>query len=686
VKYRGFKGCIAMLLLLSLSTLAMADDDSDFDGIPDSIEGDSDPDADGIPNYLDLDSDGDGQLDALEAGDNPNEPRDTDGDGIPDYLDLDSDNDGLPDSVEYGTQDTDNDGIPDNQDPDSDNDHIPDSVEGDVNTDGDVNPNYIDWDSDNDTIPDRAEYGSDPNNPVDTDTDGMPDYIDTDSDNDGIPDSVEGLNDADFDGVFSYIDTDSDNDGIPDSVEGVGDDDGDGIPNYLDAPLNESNIDTDGDGWYDADDRDDDNDGLMDFQENMLIDSDGDGVYDSKDLDSDNDAICDAHEGGHFDVPEDCRFEVTNPDNFGIPDIVSNYPLSVFDTDDDGIPNLLDIDSDDDGLFDLTENGGFDIDNNGLIDRFIDENGDGKDDTAPSLLIDLDQDSIPDYIDPFIGFDDSNGPNGGSNQPGSVGTTENSTQDTPPAFETSVNGYGGGCSVGGLGNDPLLVLMIILSVIVLSYKSRRKYVAVALAALSLQACAISNNPGTFKQSLYFATGVGVSRLAPEPRSDELRVTDSTDRSNSITVGADLTRDFAIEFASHVLGESEIGEAGTIAYDVAPTISVLRYMFRDPVKQRLRVGFSGFGRLGSGIIENEAEVNLKKNNVSTIVVGLGMEYIFYNGIGIRAEVQSFDSDAQSATVGLTYRFGIRPKKPEPVKPPTNRTYIPPKVARPPAKRY
>ena len=34
------------------------DDDSDGDGIPDSVEGIDDPDRDGRPSYLDLDSDG----------------------------------------------------------------------------------------------------------------------------------------------------------------------------------------------------------------------------------------------------------------------------------------------------------------------------------------------------------------------------------------------------------------------------------------------------------------------------------------------------------------------------------------------------------------------------------------------------------------------------------------------------
>lgn len=74
-----------------------ADLDSDYDGIPDSVEGVLDTDGDGIPNFLDTDSDGDGYDDRFEG------TEDFDGDGVPNYLDIDSDGDGIPDSIESPT-------------------------------------------------------------------------------------------------------------------------------------------------------------------------------------------------------------------------------------------------------------------------------------------------------------------------------------------------------------------------------------------------------------------------------------------------------------------------------------------------------------------------------------------------------------------------------------------------------
>jgi hypothetical protein len=59
-----------------LTTHVLGNEDSDGDGIPDSVEGASDPDHDETPNYLDLDSDDDGVPDALEhaLGSDPYDP------------------------------------------------------------------------------------------------------------------------------------------------------------------------------------------------------------------------------------------------------------------------------------------------------------------------------------------------------------------------------------------------------------------------------------------------------------------------------------------------------------------------------------------------------------------------------------------------------------------------------------
>lgn len=169
----------------------LSQQDSDGDGIPDSVEIGSDPnnprdtDGDGILNYLDTDSDGDGIPDFVEIGPNPNNPKDTDDDTIPNYLDTDSDGDGILDANEVGPnsdnpRDSDGDGILDYLDTDSDGDDIPDANENNA----DSNDSGSEPDIDENSLPEGATL-------QDVDGDEIPNYLDTDSDNDGLNDNQD---------------------------------------------------------------------------------------------------------------------------------------------------------------------------------------------------------------------------------------------------------------------------------------------------------------------------------------------------------------------------------------------------------------------------------------------------------------------------------------------------------------
>ena len=368
------------------------DKDSDADAIPDIVEGTVDTDGDGDANYIDVDSDADNIPDSVEG------VVDTDGDGQPDYLDSDSDNDGLPD-LDEGVADTDGDGIPDflappasptapapNPNTDSDSDGIPDAVEGTADTDGDGQPDANDTDSDNDGIPDNVEAGADPLNPIDSDGDGTGDNLDLDSDNDGILDAAEGGSDLDGDGTANYLDLDVDNDGILDIIEARSD---------VDAVLL---LDGDLDGVIDTAGVAFGVNGLADTVETgaetgavnfTLADSDSDGLPDFMDLDSDNDSISDVLEMGLDDADLD-NFVDVQPTAFQLPS----------DQDNDGVANFRDLDSDNDGLTDLIEVGGVDADSDGRIDNFNDADNDGIDDSVvASLPIDTDGDGLQDQLD-----------------------------------------------------------------------------------------------------------------------------------------------------------------------------------------------------------------------------------------------------------------------------------------------
>jgi len=299
-----------------------------------------DLDADGVSDGYEImagtdpavvDTDGDGIADVDEFGSDQANPVDTDADGVIDGLDMDSDNDGIADSVEGGALVTD--------------------------TDNDGRPDFQDTDSDGDYLPDGIEASY---SPLDVDGDGLPNYLDVDSDGDGIPDSVESgitvWSDSDADGISDAFDVD---------LTGGADLQNDGVDDAI------ALLDTDLDSQLNAYDNDSDNDGLSDTLEsdiNLSLDGDGDGIVDIYDvdatggLDSNNDGVDDA-------------VVATNTDN-------------------DAVPDYLDLDSDNDAVPDVIEAGGTDSDpRDGIIDDADVNQGSI---TTPTTS---DGDALPDFRD-----------------------------------------------------------------------------------------------------------------------------------------------------------------------------------------------------------------------------------------------------------------------------------------------
>ena len=501
----------------------------------------SDADGDGVPDFRDLDSDGDGIADLVEAG-----GTDADGDRRVDGF-TDADGKGVDDRVQASALpifDTDGDGTPDFRDTDSDGDTIDDRTESGGttpprDTDGDGAADYREQDSDGDGTSDRIEAGDDPSAPDDSngdgthdfqdpdvadgdgddmDGDGVPDVVDADSDGDGLLDSVEGGVDSDGDGVTDERDRDSDNDGIGDAVEAFGggasgvvlDSDGDGVPDYRD-------LDSDSDSVFDAYEADHfvltaegrlqsatavDEQGLAAGSEDAATDTDGDGVPDYRDLDSDNDGIVDLFEVGAVDGDGDGRLDDLRDANGDGADDRLQQAISLWiDTDGDGVPDMRDLDSDDDSLFDIVEahGGDGDLDHDGVIDAFVDADGDGLDDNVRAAGVgagmrDTDGDGLPDQTDldsdgdgvfdiveaggvdengdgvvdrePTDGGLNDDDPDPATDLPDSDGDGTPDFQQATGGVETGLGGSGFGCSVVGPAGsrggvfDPTLALLL----------------------------------------------------------------------------------------------------------------------------------------------------------------------------------------------------------------------------------
>ena len=250
----------------------------------------------------------------------------------------------------------------------------------------------------------------------DTDGDGTFDYMDIDSDGDGILDYSERYIDSDGDGRMDYVDLDSDNDGILDSRETAADSDGDGIPNYLDLDADgdgildsfeglikyRNQVDSNNDGHVDCS-VDANRNGLLDCVESSMggasfevPDTDGDGIPDFLDLDSDNDGILDRIElRGDPDGDGLPNYRDSDSDGDKLGDIVEGAA----DPDADGIPNFLDLDSDGDGISDQMEGPTTCMT---CTDR-VDNNESGWDDrnefATSGWTVDTDKDGTPDFLD-----------------------------------------------------------------------------------------------------------------------------------------------------------------------------------------------------------------------------------------------------------------------------------------------
>ena len=687
------------------------DSDSDNDGIPDSIEGSVDTDGDGIPDSQDSDGNNDGIPDSLLGS------GDLDGDGIPDYLDSDIDGDGVSNTEEAqpdATTDTDGDGLPDFIDSDSDNDGVPDSEESRGDTDGDGIPDFADTDADGDGVPDVAEgFG-------DTDGDGVADFIDLDADNDGIPDVTEGVDDTDRDGVLDTKDLDSDNDGLPDIVEAGGDDvDGNGrVDDYVDnnndgyddgmaaVPLPVDNSDSD--DLPDYKDLDSDNDGIPDTRESTLaaLDNNGDGRIDAG---VDAQALQQSSDfpGGQL------LNDIVDEDGDGWAD---NIPVNmIVDTDGDGTPNHQDRDSDGDGINDLIEAGGVDEDGDGEVDGWNDIDADGiPDDIDADQLGTSDSDSDGDGIADFADADYLNEADADGDgivdrfdiDPFDEGFARSSTGE--PLLSSALpdtdgdgisdvqqpineqgfirTGLGGGGSLNPLS---LLALWFFAAVVFRCRKAtqinpgrwvwrkamhgrgKRSLVAVAIL-FSVSGCSTlgfqipsetlqhaSAVPEQLKvgNHIYVAAGVGTSRLKPD--TSEVTTFAVNDRNNGgqqLTLGVDVSRQLSLELHSADLGAAGLSPEGGINYNMHGA-SALIYAGKNRHNYK-RAGFTGYGRVGYGVMENSAAGNIpyRQEESNHLLIGAGLEYMTPVGLGFRADVVSYEDDAQYAQLAIVYRMG------------------------------
>ncbi|MEM7373634.1 MAG: hypothetical protein AAF587_33735 [Bacteroidota bacterium] len=405
------------------------------------------------------DSDGDYKADdtaiIFEHGDGTK--LDTDGDGVPDFLDLDADNDGAPDIVEAGGIDSNGDGRTDSS-TDADADGLVDVFDSNA-SDGPggsgsngsalVKTAGSDTDSDGLADDDAITWTHGNGMSIDTDGDRCPDQLDVDADNDGIPDLIDlGGIDSQADGRID-VTTDADGDGLADIYDSNASDGPRGSGTNGSALIQTNGTDTNSDGLADGDatigyvngassglpdtdadkipnhiDLDADGDGLLDVTEaggldaeaeiSISIGADGNGIADG-DTDADKDGYIDTYDPNTSDGPGGTGTNGTALMTVAADGVDSDsrgeytHGAGIGDSDGDDVPDFLDVDADNDGIFDIYEAqltagyvrpDGSDDDKDGIDNAFDDDdlNFGGATD-AGLTAINTGGSGLPDYLD-----------------------------------------------------------------------------------------------------------------------------------------------------------------------------------------------------------------------------------------------------------------------------------------------
>ncbi len=513
----------------------------------------------------------------------------------------------------------------------------------------------------------------------DSDGDGIDDTIDTDDDNDTVSDDQEGTGDTDDDGVADCLDLDSDNDGIPDLVEAVAD------RNLL------GRLDSDRDGQLDVGVFIGIN-GLADAVETApdsgqsitgTNDLDADSLFDQQDLDADNDGLPDVIEAGASDTDFDGLLDrFRDIDGNGLSDQLALLPVATRDTDDDGVFDFRDLDSDQDGLTDLLEWLGQDADGDGRLDQFTDADADGiNDDYGPDSppVADSTGDGVPDHLD-----DETAGASSApANQPSSGSETESGSQAGSAPVSAPVSAVeadpvaddGGGSSAnpqaapvtigqegGGVGGcrvsagderDPTLALLALLASFVL-WGRRFTRGVLLVAVVTTAGCAgpgASYSGGAVRDvqawQSYAGAGFGVSQFVIETEGTGIAVDDDQGTLGMVTAGI-RQGPYAIEGRFADLGEVSFVDTddslGLQAVDLSSLLSLRGYAVEP------------FVRLGVGALFGSGGVEADLRNEFHAVLGGGLDVPINERWALRAEMFTHDVDVTLVGLSVLYHFG------------------------------
>jgi hypothetical protein len=435
------------------------------------------------------------------------------------------------------------------------------------------------------------------------------------------------------------------------------DSDGDSIPNFRDLDSDadgtfdivgsgQDSLDANGDGRIDAG-VDSDGDGIRDSadpapqQFGTQADGDQDGIPDGLDTDLDNDGIPNDADGSD-DADGDGLGNLVDRDSDGdgIPDQVEG----ILDTDGDGVSNHRDLDSDGDGISDVIESGG------------VDANGDGRLDAgAPTpLMPDTDGDGMRDFLDTDSDNDAIADSREGRGDSDGDGTPD--ALDAPGSLQTAVRGTG--------AFEPVTLLGLFGVIAWLAWQRMggprlaRVLPAVALVMLGLQGGEARADEAS--KGFYFGVDAGISRVEPRNADGGYVIDEKQDFGFRVDLGYSWSSSWGVEFfyadggsAGIASDNPAVGHLGEIEYQMLGL-----GVEWAPLEGGRDARWFPLVKLGAVQIRNEATSELiqyEKLNDLGVYLGGGLGLRLGDHWLAQGEVVSYDQDELFFTLGVRKRF-------------------------------
>ncbi len=181
-----------------------------------------------------------------------------------------------------------------------------------------------------------------------------------------------------------------------------------------------------------------------------------------------------------------------------------------------------------------------------------------------------------------------------------------------------------------------------------------------VALLSLVAAPLLAIEGTWQ----IGVNAGISDLSPDTDGSGFSLDDDQSSAFSVYFGYDITPIFSAELAYSDLGEAELSGGQEITYE-AISLGATAYVWGNNQADNRSDGLSAYVRLGVSSINNESDIALDDSDNIALWAGAGVQYPVSDNFGLRAEVVSYDGDAQALLGGIYWRPGSDRRRSAPV---------------------